>query len=118
VLVVPRLESKNLTCQYLDVPLKPLNLHERVDQIAPEELAALPLSSIQIQGRFSLADAHTWVSNCLQDVPPAGDYQTLFFKSAFVGTCLVLQLRAALIKVQSDNLSVLTIIKVRIRLSV
>jgi len=36
-----------------------------------------------------------------------------YFKSAFVGTYLVLEIDKAKIKIQADNISVLTIIKVR-----
>ena len=114
VLVIPKAQSR--TCQHLDVPLKPLNLHERVELIPAAEAEQLPLSTIKIQGRFSLTDAHNWVSNCLADVPPNadGDEQThvLYYRSAFVGTCLLLRLQAGIITVQSDNLSVVTIIKV------
>lgn len=33
VLVIPKSDTKNKTAQHLDVPLKPLNLHERIDCI-------------------------------------------------------------------------------------
>jgi Bardet-Biedl syndrome 7 protein len=100
----------------LDIPLKPLNLHERVESIDETVLSTLPLSTIKITGRFTLTDAHNWISNCLTDVPPNSSSDdkthTFFYKSTFVGTCLILQLMSGAITVQSDNLSVVTIIKV------
>lgn len=78
----------------------------------------LPLSVIKLTGKFSLTDAHNWVSNCLADVPPnvASDdsdkTHTMYFKSAFVGTYIILELSQGLIAIKSDNLSAMTIIKV------
>lgn len=40
----------------LEIPLKPLSLHERVTTLTPEEMASLPLSKIVIRGRFSQQD--------------------------------------------------------------
>jgi hypothetical protein len=54
----------------LDVPLKPLNLHERIDDIEEAIQSKLLLSKIKITGVFSLSDAHNWIQNCLPDVPP------------------------------------------------
>lgn len=43
--------------QTLEVELKPLNLHQRVNKIEDAVLEELPLSKITIAGRFSLTDA-------------------------------------------------------------
>lgn len=66
VYVLPKGSS---TCQVIDVELKPLSLHERIDAIDQSILEKLPLSSIGIKGKFSLTDAHNWISQCLPDVP-------------------------------------------------
>jgi hypothetical protein len=111
--VLPQSGSK--TAQFLDVPLKPLNLHERIDALEPPALEALPLSSIQISGRFSVSDAYAWVANCIPDLPPnaSSEAQVLSFRSTFVGTYLVVELSEGRIVVRSDNVSALTIVKVR-----
>ena len=70
IFIFPKIATGNKTCSVLDVPLKPLNLHERVDNISKEILDTLPLSMIRISGKFTLSDAHNWISNCLPDVPP------------------------------------------------
>ena len=69
-------------------------------------------------GKFSLSDGHNWVSNCLPDVPPNVSHDeenkthVLYFKSTFVGTYLILELTSGVINIKSDNISVITIIKV------
>jgi len=40
-------------CAMLDIPLKPLNLHERINIVNASEIEELPLSKIVIRGRFS-----------------------------------------------------------------
>ena len=56
----------------------------------------LPLSRLKLLGKFSLSDAHNWISNCLPDVPhnvaseEIDDTQhTYWFRSTFVGTYLM-----------------------------
>jgi Bardet-Biedl syndrome 7 protein len=68
-MVIPKVDTGNKTCQCLDIPLKPLNLHERVEQVDDKVWELLPLSRIKMLGKFSLSDAHNWISNCLPDVP-------------------------------------------------
>ena len=40
-------------CALLEIPLKPLNLHERVPGLEQHEMEQLPLSRIVVRGRFS-----------------------------------------------------------------
>lgn len=73
---------------------------------------------IKIEGKFSLSDAHTWISNCLPDFPPNVSHEeeekthNFVFKSSFVGTYLIMELKKGKILIESDNISVITIIKV------
>lgn len=64
VYVVP---TESPTSQLVDVELKPLNLHERVDSIA--EIDQLPLSRLSLKGRFTMTDGHNWIGQCLPEVP-------------------------------------------------
>jgi Bardet-Biedl syndrome 7 protein len=79
----------------------------------------MPLTQIKISGKFNLSDAHSWISNCIPDVPPnvsSDDHDqvhTYFFKSLFIGTHLILEMSKGNILLKSDNISVLTIIKVK-----
>lgn len=104
----------------LNVELKPLNLHERTEPIDQETLNQIPLSQLTLNGRYTISDAHTWISACLPDVPhnvsheTADSSTTLYFKSTFVQTVLILELKNGSLTVLSDNLSAIAIIKVRI----
>ena len=103
-------------CAMLEIPLKPLNLHERVSALTTQEMEQLPLSRIVITGRFSQSDALQWVSNCIPSVPTViGENQsstlTYFFKSSFTRTYLIVEIEDESIAVQSDNFSVITIVK-------
>lgn len=70
VIIIPKASTGNKTSQMLDVPLKPLNLHERVNNLGKEEVEKLLLTKIKIGGRFSVSDAYYWISHCIPDVPP------------------------------------------------
>ena len=49
--------NQNPICATLDIPLKPLNLHERVSPLSVQEMEDLPMSRVVINGRFSQQDA-------------------------------------------------------------
>ena len=100
----------------LEIPLKPLNLHERVSSLPAHELAELPLSRLVISGRFTQSDGLQWIANCIPNVPNVvgdGGTQTItyYFKSSFTRTHLVVEIEDEKIIVQSDNFSVITIVK-------
>lgn len=101
--------------QTLEVELKPLNLHQRVNKIEDAVLEELPLSKITIAGRFSLADAQLWLQACLPDFPQHREAgSTDYFTSCFVGTHLLVTLSEGAITLQSDNLSAIIIVKEQI----
>jgi hypothetical protein len=93
----------------LEVPIKSLNLHERVSII---DTANLPISVIKLSGKFDAQDALKWVSNCIADPPASIDHKTeLFFKNVLLGTYLSLQIEDGAVVIKSDNLSVMAIMK-------
>ena len=90
------------------------------------------MSSLQISNKnLDIEDSLQWIGNILPDVPSYIDQNThtvtFFYQSSFVGTYLIINLRAPLfgddadpnndsnnfgrIDIQSDNYSVLTIMK-------
>jgi Bardet-Biedl syndrome 7 protein len=80
--------------------LKPLNLHERLSLIDQTILEKLPLSVIKITGKFVLADAHAWISNCLPEVPHhvtnhdnSEQGVSYIFGSTFLGSVLIVELK-------------------------
>lgn len=113
---LPLASREQPMCAMLEIPLKPLNLHERISALTPNEMEELPLSRIVLGGRFSQSDGLQWVANIIPNVPNViGDGQsstlTYFFRSSFTKTVLVVQIEEESITVQSDNFSVITIIK-------
>lgn len=49
-------QSDPALCALLEIPLKPLNLHERIPGLEVHEMEQLPLSRIVVRGRFSQQD--------------------------------------------------------------
>ena len=69
-----------------------------------------------IRGRFTQQDGLRWISNCLPNVPNViGDggtpTLTYTFRSSFAKTYLIVEIEEGTITVQSDNFSVITIVK-------
>jgi len=88
----------------LEIPLKPLNLHDRITSLTAQEMEQLPLSRLVIRGRFSQSDGLQWISNCVPNVPSVvgdGNQQilTYFFRSIFTRTILVVEIEDATITV-------------------
>ena len=107
VLIIPYGDEN--TGVSLEVPIKSLNLHERVSII---DTANLPISVIKLSGKFDAQDALKWVSNCIADIPASIDNKTeLFFKNVLLGTYLSLQIEDGAVVIKSDNLSVMAIMK-------
>lgn len=68
IYVVPK--GKNIISQAIEIPIKPLNLHEKINEIEEKDVK---MSSILISGNFSKLDMHTWISMCIPNVPPASE---------------------------------------------
>ena len=84
-------------CAMVEIPLKPLNLHERIAALTSQEIEDLPMSRITIRGRFSQSDGLNWIANCIPNVPTVigdGAQSTLayFFKSSFTKTILMVEI--------------------------
>lgn len=117
VIILPR---DSQACQNLEVPLKPLNLHEKINEIEITE--DMLLSTIKIKSKnLDIEDSLLWISNILPDVPSFVDERkdqvTFSFKSSFVGSILIVTLYKSKngegeLTIQTDNYSVLTIMKV------
>lgn len=108
-LILPHGEKTALS---LEIPIKALNLHTRL-QVSDSQLLSLPVSTIKLEGSFDVEEALSWLNSCLPDVPMSTQDSNVVFgyKSAFLGTLLQLTIRDKSIVVKTDNLSVLAIIK-------
>ncbi|KAA6387511.1 MAG: hypothetical protein EZS28_016961, partial [Streblomastix strix] len=71
------------------------------------------MNEITITGDFTAIDAHAWLHACLDFVPPRmqNDVGHLEFISAFLGTELIADYKNKELKIRSDNISALAIIK-------
>lgn len=55
--------------QVINFCIKPLSLHHRIHEIAPDWLSKRPLNSLVLQGNFAMQIAHDWLAMCLPEVP-------------------------------------------------
>ena len=66
--VLPRLNPKISKVHQFNV--KPLSLHERVDEGRANSLFSnRPLSKLLISGTFSLSELHSWIGLCVEGIP-------------------------------------------------
>lgn len=88
--------SNSSVCQNIEVPLKPLNLHQKIFNFGVEEIDKLALSEIVMKSdRFFLEDSVMWISGILPDIPSMVDSNKkevqFVYKSSFVGTTLIIK---------------------------
>ena len=117
-LIIPK---DSQACQNIEIPLKPLNLHQKIEEFQPEE--SMLLNKIIIKAKnLDLEDSLMWLQNILPDVPSFVDDrkpQVVFaYKSSFIGSVILVtiyqpKMGVGELMIQTDNYSVLTIMKVR-----
>jgi Bardet-Biedl syndrome 7 protein len=73
------------------------------------------MNTLTLKGNFSQGEIHSWIGNCLPEVPErfnsAEDENTLIFKNVFVGTYLICKYSKGNAVFQSDNISTISILK-------
>ncbi|KAH3757488.1 hypothetical protein Pelo_10713 [Pelomyxa schiedti] len=94
------------------IQIKPLSLHERVNQLTEQECAR-PLNELKLSGNFTLSEIHALVGSCFPEVPERclTEDITLFFRSSFtgsIGACHYMKKEAVF---QTDSLSTLCTVK-------
>jgi len=97
-------------CQCSSFKIKPLSLHRRAHSA---DLSNHILSEIRVEGTFSVAEVHSWISNCLPEMPDraADDNNEVIFQSTFVETVLCCQYRKNEAVFLSDSISALSVLK-------
>ena len=64
------LPQKSNMCQSLEIPLKPLNLHQKIDVIDEYTRGKLMLSRLCVKNQnLDIEDSLQWIQNILPDVP-------------------------------------------------
>lgn len=72
------------------------------------------MNTLSLKGNFSQGEMHSWISNCLPEVPErinSSDENVLIFKNVFVETFLVCKYSKGAAEFKSDNISTISIIK-------
>lgn len=73
------------------------------------------MNTLSLKGNFSQGEMHSWIANCLPEVPERintnGDENILTFKNVFVGTFLVCKYSKGEAEFRSDNISTISVIK-------
>lgn len=83
--VTPLLQPK--CCQLRQYEIKPLSLHFRIHNFDENR----PFNILTIKGTFTLAEIHSWIMQCLPEVPekPSMSEKTsLIFQSTFLDTII------------------------------
>eukprot|EP01062_Namystynia_karyoxenos_P068211 TRINITY_DN6256_c0_g1_i1.p1 TRINITY_DN6256_c0_g1~~TRINITY_DN6256_c0_g1_i1.p1 ORF type:complete len:783 (+),score=313.24 TRINITY_DN6256_c0_g1_i1:113-2350(+) len=106
--IIPFLSPK--TCQLCTYNIKPLSLHQRLNEAKtmPDEVC-----TVHVTGSFSVNDMHSWVSDCLPEVPSMLHEQSAcyYFQSTFQNTLLKCAYRQGEATFVSDNISCLMVIR-------
>ncbi|ODM95967.1 Bardet-Biedl syndrome 7 protein [Orchesella cincta] len=106
--VTPRIQPKS--CQVRSFTIKPLSLHVRCHAFDPNR----PYNTLQLKGHFSVAEMHSWLSNCIPEMPeraPASGEANLTFVSSFLDTLLHCAYSKGEAEFKSDNVSTISILK-------
>lgn len=72
------------------------------------------MNTLTLKGNFSQGEMHSWIGNCLPEVPEridSNDENVLIFKNVFVETFLVCKYSKGEAEFRSDNISTISIIK-------
>ena len=93
-------------------PIKPLSLHKRSYTTIESQF----LNSLTISGSFSLNEAHTWLQNCIPEIPDkitstSNSQINYNLVSTFTQTCLIASCAKGMMSFKSDNVSTISIIK-------
>jgi Bardet-Biedl syndrome 7 protein len=87
-----------------------LSLHERVSDPIDE---TLPLSTVELEGRFSASEFHVWLGRCLSDLAPqvSAARTVLVYTSTMIGTHVEVVYEDNMASLRSDCLSTLAILR-------
>lgn len=83
--ITPLLQPK--CCQLRQYDIKPLSLHLRIYNFDETR----PYNILRIKGSFSLAEIHSWIMQCLPEVPEKPNHTEktiIYFQSTFLNTLL------------------------------
>ncbi|KAL4450486.1 hypothetical protein ABPG74_019384 [Tetrahymena malaccensis] len=99
-----------MNCQVLNVPIKPLSLHVRTNEIPSQEM---PMNDLIFTGEFQAKEIHYYVQEMIPDIPVLNHDEEVkyVFKSSLVGSYLVCTYNKGKAVFQSDSVSTIAIVK-------
>lgn len=74
------------------------------------------MNTLTLKGNFSQGEMHSWISNCLPEVPEKinttdSNTNNFIFKNVFLGTYLICKYSKGDAEFKSDNISTISVIK-------
>ncbi|KAG8302515.1 Bardet-Biedl syndrome 7 protein [Homalodisca vitripennis] len=108
VYITPVVQPK--CCQLRRHQIKPLSLHTRCHELDTNRC----YNNLQLKGNFSVAEMHSWVSNCLPEVPekpPLGEKVSYIFTSVLMFSMLHCTYSKGEAEFLSDNVTTIGILK-------
>ncbi|XP_035704623.1 Bardet-Biedl syndrome 7 protein homolog [Folsomia candida] len=106
--VTPRILPK--CCQVRTFSVKSLSLHVRSHGFDVNR----PYNTLKINGTFSAVEMHSWLSNCIPEMParaPSSGEAAITFLSTFFDTILHCTFSKGTAEFKSDNVSTISILK-------
>ncbi|XP_055316781.1 Bardet-Biedl syndrome 7 protein homolog [Sitodiplosis mosellana] len=108
--ITPNIQPK--VSQLQEHPIKPLSLHMRIHSFDNER----PHNKLTLKGYFSHAEAHTWISNCIPEVPEklqiiSNERSVLNFRNVFIGSELMCEYTKGEATFKTENVTTISIIK-------
>ncbi|XP_070507976.1 BBSome complex member BBS7-like [Chironomus tepperi] len=108
VYITPNIQPK--CCQLRTYAIHPLSLHIMVHKYDTTR----PMNILTLKGNFSQGEMHSWISNCLPEVPERVDSteeNVLIFKNIFIDTYLICKYAKGEAEFKSDNISTISVVK-------
>jgi len=104
--VLPQTNPK--IAHLVNLPVKPLSLHEKVTMPVSG-----PMNELKLSGQFTVVDMHQWLALCVNELPsrPTDDDMTICYKSTFVGTVLHGRYSKGSAVFRSDSIMTISVIK-------
>ncbi|XP_028129556.1 Bardet-Biedl syndrome 7 protein homolog [Diabrotica virgifera virgifera] len=90
--------------------IKALSLHYRLHQFDTNR----PFNALTIKGSFSLGEIHSWLSQCLPEVPEKpqiAEKTVLWFRSSLLDSVLECSYQKGEVEFRSDNVSTISTLK-------
>ncbi|XP_024941119.1 Bardet-Biedl syndrome 7 protein homolog isoform X2 [Cephus cinctus] len=115
VLATYRCQIQPKCCRKIEIPICALSLHTRIHEDDKSSISSGPFNELRLNGGFTVAEMHAWLSLVLPDVPERPQLQdgeaNLILKSSFVGTILKCKYKKGSATFLGENVSTIIILR-------